>query len=68
MQKLMIYVTPSRASVEIENGATRQTAGRDFAAIAAAMHPQDRIVLAQFCAGVLAALDAAAPTITGRTK
>jgi len=66
MKQIMIIASERSTTVEIENGTSRTTRGANFAAVAQSMHPEDRIVLAQFCAGILAALDQAAPAIKGK--
>lgn len=63
IQKLSIWATPGHTSITIQNGASRETTGKDFPAVAAAMHPADRATLAQFCAGILATLDATAAAL-----
>lgn len=65
VKRITIYATDGHSSVSITNGATRETSGQDFAAIAVAMHPEDRIVLAQFCAGILKALETEHPRVGG---
>jgi hypothetical protein len=68
VKRFTIYATDGHCAVGISNGATRETSGADFPAVVAAMHPDDRITLAQFCAGILAALQTDVPRVTGGAK
>lgn len=61
MKKLSLYITPGHCSVEIENGASRQTRAATVPAMLAAMPDADRDTLDAFCRLVLAT---AAPAVT----
>lgn len=67
-KRLSIYATPGHVSVTIQNGASRETSGNDFPAVVAAMHPEDRVTLAQFCAGIIASLETEQPQVEGGAK
>lgn len=57
MKRLSLYLTPSRSSVTIENGASRETCAASLSEMLNHMHAADAAVLHNFCTVVLAHLD-----------
>ena len=57
MRKVQIYVTENHTSITVENGAAREVSGRTLPTVVEAMHAEDRVVLANYCAWVLRMID-----------
>lgn len=57
MKRLSLYLTSSRSSVTIENGACRETSADTLASMLNHMPPDDADILRRFCQVTLAHLD-----------
>lgn len=55
-QRIRIAVSDSYVSIQIENGATRETSGRDLPTVLAALPVEDAKTVAAFCKGLAATL------------
>lgn len=62
MKAIRISVLDSYVSIQIQNGATRETSGRSLPEVLAALPADDRQTLATFLQGMLASLQ---PSLTG---
>lgn len=55
-QRIRITAAESYVSISIENGATRETTGRDLLTVLAALPVEDARTVAAFCKGLAASL------------
>jgi hypothetical protein len=68
MQSIRISVSENYVSIQVQNGATRETSGRSLPDVLAALPAEDRDTVAAFCAGLLDSLyiaTADAPVVKG---